>query len=182
MAAGHCVASGGRATVQGRPMDRPRLIRLMRTLIIRARDPSRGVADQGRHDAASRSDIADAVTRLGEDGGEWRTPTRPSIGQCGGFARASPPLSVVRLKSAPRSDLARDWCRGTSGTRGFEIVPPRRRCEKGSRRASRRNDRRSPLHLKARHAPSALKSFGAKVCGLWRAARNRKSRYMREGM
>jgi ApbE superfamily uncharacterized protein (UPF0280 family) len=145
-------------------MDRPDSFGLMRTMIIRASDPSRGVATSGRHGRSFSLGIADAVTVLAwtaaqadaaatiiANAVDW--PGHPAIVRC--------PAEELQ----PDSDLgARLVTRDVGHLKGFEIVSALEAGAKKARAllASGLIDG-AALHLQGETRVIALKSFGANV-------------------
>jgi uncharacterized protein len=143
-------------------IDRPDRFGLMRTMIIRASDPSRGVATSGRHGRSFSLGIADAVTVLARTAAQADAaatiianavdlPGHPAIVRC--------PAEELQ----PDSDLgARLVTRDVGPLEGFEIVSA---LEAGTDKArglltSRLIDG-AALHLQGETRVVALKGFGA---------------------
>jgi len=145
-------------------IDRPDQFGLLRTMIIGARDPSRGIATSGRHGRSFSFGIADAVTVLAQTASQADAaatvianavdlPGHPAIVRC--------PAEQLQ----PDSDLgARLVTRDVGHLEGFEVVVA---LKAGSDKA------RAPLasglidgavlHLQGETRVVALKGFGASV-------------------
>jgi ApbE superfamily uncharacterized protein (UPF0280 family) len=145
-------------------IDRPDQFGLLRTMIIGARDPSRGIATSGRHGRSFSLGIADAVTVLAQTASQADAaatvianavdlPGHPAIVRC--------PAEQLQ----PDSDLgARLVTRDVGHLEGFEIVAA---LEVGSNKArallvSGLIDG-AALHLQGETRVVALKGFGASV-------------------
>jgi uncharacterized protein len=145
-------------------MDRPDQFGLMRTMIIRASDPTRGVATSGRHGRSFSLGIADAVTVLARTAAQADAaatiianavdlPGHPAIVRC--------PAEELQ----PDSDLgARLVTRDVGHLEEFEIIAALEAGADKSRAllASGLIDG-AALHLKGETRVVALKSFGASV-------------------
>jgi uncharacterized protein len=145
-------------------MDRPDPFGLMRTMIIRASDPSRGVATSGRHGRSFSLGIADAVTVLARTASQADAaatiianavdlPGHPAIVRC--------PAEELQ----PDSDLGARWVtRDVGPLQGFEIVSALEAGAKTARAllASGLIDG-AALHLQGETRVIALKSLGANV-------------------
>jgi ApbE superfamily uncharacterized protein (UPF0280 family) len=145
-------------------MDRPDQFGLMRTLIIDASDPSRGVATSGRHGRSFSLGIADAVTILARTAAQADAaatiianavdlPGHPAIVRC--------PAQELQ----PDSDLgARLVTRNVAPLRNFEIASA---LEAGADKAGALFAAGlidgAALHLQGQTRVIALKAFGANV-------------------
>ena len=145
-------------------IDRPDQFGLLRTMIIGARDPSRGIATSGRHGRSFSLGIADAVTVLAQTASQADAaatvianavdlPGHPAIVRC--------PAEQLQ----PDSDLgARLVTRDVGHLEGFEIVAA---LEAGSDKArgllvSGLIDG-AALHLQGETRVVAVRGFGASV-------------------
>jgi uncharacterized protein len=146
-------------------MDRPDQLGLLRTMIIHASDPTRGIATSGRHGRSFSLGIADAVTVLARTAAQADAaatiianavdlPGHPAVVRC--------PAEELQ----PDSDLgARQVTLNVGRLEGFEIISA---LDAGSEKARALLASRliigAALHLQGETRVIALKTFAASVC------------------